>query len=222
MTVKSINELTVWTSILVIVLTLMVVGGIACGGGSTDTPTDTTYKLTHSAADTEHILSWDLIVSQCPDIGNYDRIEAFAYRGESVQITPTENFSLEQDSPAAWAGARFVRTEWEGESFRSFLVQVMFCETAEDLDELVQMLGFPVQQEGDFMTSVLESDTPMQSIQLLLAGKNFAVIIGEFASSDESLFFDREGLDELLAIARSRISALEVTPLPPEIPQREP
>jgi hypothetical protein len=207
--------------ILVSAVVFLVAGVSACGKPTPDTTTDATYKLTHSAADVEYILSWDLIVSQCPDISNYDRIAAFAYRGESVQITPTENFSLDLDSPAAWASTRFVRTEWEGKSFRSFAVQIMFSEIAEDLDELVQMRGFPDQQEGDFVTSVLESETPMQSIQLLLAGKHFAVLIGEFASSDESLFFDKEELIELLSIARDKISLSETTPLPPEIPERK-
>ena len=218
---KSIAGLTAWTSILVLVATVTVVGVIACGEATTDTPTDTPYKLTHSAADTEYILDWDLIVSRCPDIGDYDRIEAFAYRGESVKISPTENLTLDLDSPAAWASTRLVRSEWAGESFRSFAVNTMFCETAENLDELVQKLGFPVQQEGDFVTAVLESETPMRSIQLLLAGKNFIIHIGEFASAGKSLFFDKEGLDELLAIARSKISALEVTPLPPGVPERQ-
>ena len=220
-TMKRVAGLPARICILVLAVILLAAGVVACGEGATDTPTDTAYKLTHTAADTEHILSWDTIVSRCPDIGDYDRLEAFAYRGESVEITPGENLSLELDSPAAWASTRFVRTDWEGESFRSFAVQVMFSETAEYLDELVQMLGFPVQQEGDFVTAVLESETPMQSIQLFLAGKHFAVLVGEFASLDESLFFDKEGLTELLSIARSKISLVEVTPLPPEVPARE-
>jgi len=182
---------------------------------------DTAYKLTHSTADAEYILTWELIVSRCPAIAEYDRIEGFAYRGESVKISPTENLSLDLDSPAAWESTRLVRTEWAGESFRSFAVLVMFSETAEDLDELVQMLGFPVQQEEDFVTAVLESETPMQSIQMLLAGKHFAVFVGEFASSDETLFFDREGLTGLLSIARSKISMAEVAPLPSTVPARE-
>jgi hypothetical protein len=212
---------TAWTSILVLVVAIMVAGLVGCGEGTADTSPDTTHKLTHSAADAEYILGWDLIVSQCPDIGSYDRIEAFAHRGESVEIAPGENLSVDQDSPAAWASTRLVRTEWEGKDFRSFAVQVIYCETQGDLDELVQMLGLPVEQEGEFVTAALESETPMQSIQLLLAGKHFAVVMGEFASLDESLFFDKEGLEELLSVARSKISMLEATPLPPEMPERE-
>jgi hypothetical protein len=210
---------------LLLILSL-VIGAFGCASKEAPTPTPTPtptpmYELTYTAVDAEYILSWDLIVSQCPDIGNYDKIEAFAYRGESVEISPTENLTLDADSPAAWASTRFVRTEWAGGSFRSFAVQMMFSETAQDLDELVQMLGFPVQQEGDFVTADLESETPMQSIQLLLAGNHFVVLIGEFASSDQSLFFDKDELTQLLSVARSNISMTEITPLPPGIPERE-
>jgi len=219
---KRTAALTARRSVLILIVAVMAAGGISCGGGSAVTPGDTTYKLTHSAADAEYILGWDLIVSRCPDIGDYDRIEAFVYRGEAVEITGTETFSIDEDSPAAWASARLVRTEWEGESFRSFLIQVMFSETAEGLSELVQMLGYPVQEEGDFVTSVLETETPLQSIQLLLAGKQVAVIIGEFASLDESPFFNKAELMELLSIAKSNISLSEITPLPSGVPERKP
>jgi hypothetical protein len=212
---------TAWTSILVLVVAIMVAGLVGCGEGTADTSPDTTYKLTHSAADAEYILGWDLIVSQCPDIGSYDRIEAFAHRGESVEIAPGENLSVDQDSPAAWASTRLVRSEWAGGSFRSFAVQTMFSDTAEDLNELMQLLGFPIQQEGDFVTGVLASETPMQSIQILLAGKHFTILVGEFASSDQSLFFDKDELTDLISVARSNISMTEITPLPPGIPVRE-
>jgi len=220
--VRTRPRLTTMTVVVVLTVAVMAAGILSCGESSPNTPTDTTYKLTHSAADVEYILSWDMIVSQCPEIGDYDRIEAFVHRGETAQIAPGENFSLDDDSPAAWASTRLVRTEWEGESFRSFGVQVMFCETAGDLDELVQMLNFPVQEEGDFVTASLETETPLQSIQLLVAGKHFAVVIGEFATPEESFFFDKEGLMELLSIARGRISLSETTPLPPGIPERKP
>jgi hypothetical protein len=211
------------TSLLIVAL---VIGAFGCASKEAPTPTPTPtptpmYELTHTAADAEYILSWDLIVSQCPDIGNYDKIEAYVYRGGSVQITPGETFGLDADSPAAWASTRFVRTEWAGGSFRSFAVQMMFSETAQDLDEVVQMLGFPVQQEGDFVTGVLESENPMQSIQIMLSGKHFTVLVGEFASSDQSLFFDKDELTQLLSVARSNISMTEITPLPPGIPERE-
>ena len=197
--------------ILVSAVVLLVAGVAACGKS---TPT---YKLTHSPADVEYILGWDFIVSQCPDIGAYDKIEGFVYRGETMEITPGETFSLDEDSPAAWASTRFVRTEWEGGRFRSFAVGIGFYETAEGLDQELQILqtqGFSVQTEGDFVTAVHETETPMQSIQLLLVGKHVFVLIQEFASSEESLFFNKDALVELRSIAKDRISMLEITPLP--------
>jgi hypothetical protein len=204
--------------VCLLVAALLIAGVGACGKATT---TDGAYKLTHRAVDVEYILGWDFIVSQCPDIGDYEKIEGFVHRGQTMQITPGETLFLDEDSPAAWASSRFVRTEWEGGRFRSFAVSIMFCETAEGLDEIVEMLqmqGLFVQKEGDFVTGVHETETPMQTIQLLLAGKHFAVLIGEFASSDESLFFDKNALTELLSIAQSKISMSELTPLPPEIP----
>lgn len=216
--------------ILMLAVVFLVAGVVACACGkpTPDTTTNATYNLTHSAADAEYILSWDLIVSQCPDIGAYDKIEAFVHRGESVQITTGETYMLDEDSPAAWVSTRFVRTEWEGGRFLSFAVNVVFSETAEGLDEsvdeLLQTPGFweSVQEEGDFVTAVHETETPMQAIQLLLAGKHFFVLIQEFASSEESLFFDKDALIELRSIAKNKISLLEITPLPAEIPEREP
>jgi len=208
------------TIVSVLTVAIMAAGIVSCGKSTPNETTNTTYKLTHSAADVEYILSWDMIVSQCPDIGAYDRIEAFVHRGESTQISPGENFSLGDDSPAAWASTRLVRTEWVGQSFRSFMVQVTFSETAEDLDELVDMFGFTVQEEGDFVTASHETEIPLQSIELLLAGKHFAVVIGEFATPEDSFFCDKEELMELLSIAKDKISLSETTSLLPEIPQR--
>jgi len=210
-------------AISILIAALMIAGVGACGKSTT---TDGAYKLTHSAADVEHILGWDFIISQCPDIGEYEKVEGFVHRGQTMQLTTGETFSIDEDSPAAWSSTRFVRTEWEGGRFRSFGVGIGFCETAEDLDELVDELlqeqGFweSVQTEGDFMTAVHETETPMQTIQLFLAGKHFLVLIQEFASSDESLFFDKNALTELRSIAQGKISMSELTPLPPEIPGR--
>jgi len=217
---KKRSRLTTLIIISVFTVAIMAAGIISCGTSTPDETNNTTYKLTHSAADVQYILSWDMIVSQCPEIGAYDEIEAFVHRGESTQYAPGENFSLDDDSPAAWADARLARTEWVGQSFRSFMVQVSYCETAEDLDELVDMLGFTVQEEGDFVTASRETETPLQSIELLLAGKHFAVVIGEFATPEESFFCDKAELMQLLSIAKDKISLSETTPLPTEIPQR--
>ena len=190
-----------------------------------DTTTDTSYKLTHSAADAEYILSWDEIVSRCPDIDTFDKMEAFVRRGETSEFAPGEPFSLAEDSPAAWANIRGVRTKIVGNSFRSFGVWIMYYETAEELDEhveLMKMSGIPFQEEGDFVTAVLESGPPMQSVQLHIAGNQFCILFTDIASSDKSLFFGKEKLMELLPIVKSNISSLEITALPSDIPERKP
>ena len=212
--------------ILVLTVVFLVAGVVACGKPTADTTTDTTYKLTHSAADAEYILSWDSIVSRCPDIGAYDKQESFVRRGETKQISsgePSTTSTLDMDSPAAWGSTRLVETSPAAEKVRGFGVWITYCETDEYLDELMltQTSGFPVQEDGDFVTGVLEQKTPVQYVQLLLAGKHFAVLIMESASSDESLFFGKEKLMELLPTMKSNISSLEITPLPPEIPERE-
>ena len=47
---------------------------ISCGGQANLTITSpTTYQLTHSSEDAEYILNWDLIISQCSEIGEFDR-----------------------------------------------------------------------------------------------------------------------------------------------------
>jgi len=216
--------------IFVLAVVFLVTGVAACGKPTpAPTPTPTPpYELTHTAADAEYILSWDFIVSQCPDIGGFERIEGFVYRGQTMQLTTGETFSIDTDSPAAWSSYRFVRTEWEGGRFRSFAVGIGFSETAEGLDELVEQLllqapqGFwESQTEGDFVTAVHQTETPMQTIQLFLAGKHFFVLIQEFASPEEALFFDKDALIELRSIAKNKISMLEITPLPAEIPERK-
>ncbi len=203
--------------ILVTGITLLIVNYLA-----PSTTTDTSYKLTHTAADAEYILSWDSIVSRCPAVGTYDKQEFFVYRGESAQTIPGAPV-LNEDSPAAWSCLRGVRTEIVGNSFRSFGVWMWYFETDEYLNEHIQSMqtsGFPVQEDGDFVTGVLESGPPTQSVQLLLAGKHFAILFMDIASSDESLFFGKEKLMELLPTVKSNISSLEITPLPTYIPER--
>ncbi len=50
--------------ILVFAIAVMVAGVVGCGKPAPDITTDTSYKLTHSAADAEYILSWDTIVAR--------------------------------------------------------------------------------------------------------------------------------------------------------------
>ena len=210
--------LNIRTVILVLAAVLLVAGVAACG-----TSTSTDYELTHTSADAEYILSWDEIVSRCPDIGSYDKLETFVIRGETKELAPGETVSMPEDSPVAWGCLRSARIEGEGGSIRGLNVFIVFCDTDEYLDEYIQMLemgGMSFEEDGDFVTSVLAIGPPTQSVQLLVGGKQFLVLILEAASEDETLVCGKDTLEELMDIARSNISALEITPLPPEIPDR--
>ena len=205
--------------ILAIGITLLIVNYLA-----PSTTTSATYKLTYTAADAEYILSWDSVISRCPDIGTFEKMEIFVRRGETSEFAPGEPFLLAEDSPAAWANIRGVRTEIVGNSFRSFGVWTMYYETAEYLDkhiQLLQMSGIHFQEDGDFVTAVLESGPPTQSIQLHIAGKQFYILLMDIASSDKSPFFGKDKLMELLPDIKSNISSLEITPLPSDIPERK-
>jgi len=219
---KKVNSLPKKTLILILVAVIVVAVGVTAYIKFSPTTTDT-YKLTHSAADAEYILSWDEIVSRCSDIDGFDKMEAFVYRGETSEFAPGEPFSLPEDSPAAWANIRGVRTEIIGNSFRSFGVWMMYYDTAEYLDEYIELMktqGVPLQEDGDFVTAVLESGPPTQSVQLHLAGNQFYILLMDIASSDESLFFGKGKLMELLPGVKSNISSLEITPLASTIPER--
>jgi len=245
---KRIKWFPVKIFILALVAVLMVAGVTACGkstitttspittttttstattttSSATTTAPPTAYQLTHSAEDAEYILNWDFIVSKCPDIGAYDRIEAFLHRGESKQSATGETTTtMEMNSQAAWMSMRSVFTSSAGgDNFRGFSVYIAYCETAEYLDEyieLMKMSGIPFQEDGGFITAVLESGPPTQSIQLHIAGNQFYMLFLCTASSNESLFCDKDTLEELIAIAKSNITSLEITPLPADIPDR--
>jgi len=211
----------------IIFICIAIVGllsALSCVGEKTDKDA---YQLTHSIEDAEYILGWDSIISQCPDLGNFDKLGDFIHRGESKQLSTGETFAIEMDSPVAWSSVRFVRTEWTGETFRSFGIYIMYCDTNEGLDEYLQMADISsmlqvadTQEDDEFITAVVETETPMQSIQLILAGKHFFVMLGEYASPDESLFFSKDKLTELISTAKDNVDFLETTPLPSDIPER--
>jgi hypothetical protein len=224
MTLKSLGGLIKRIIVLVLIVVVVATGIVACGKSSPEKTTDTTYKLTHTAADVEYILSWDLIVSRCPEIGDFDKQESFIRRGENKQLGTGGTSSMEMDSPAAWGSMRTVMTEVKEESFRGFGVYIMYCDLDEYLDEYMssgQMSGLPFQEEGDFRIAVLESGPPTRSVQIHLVGKQFYTLLLATASSDESLFFSKEQLMELLPGVKSNISSLEITPLPSDIPERQ-
>lgn len=224
---KRINSLSKKTLILILVAVLVVVAGVVAYVKLSSTPTtDTAYNLTHTAADAEYILSWDSIVSLCPDIGDFDKMEFFVYRGGPTESTPGEPGSLPEDSPAAWVSMRGVNTNITGNSSRAFGVYIFYFDTDEYLDENIELTktsGIPLQEEGDYWTAVLESgpQTQTQSVQLHLAGNQFYVLLVDVASSDKTLFFGKVKLMELISTVKSNIASLEITPLPSEIPERE-
>jgi len=212
----------------VLALVFLVSAVMACGKSTNTTTSSTAYQLTHSPEDTEYILNWDLIVSQCPEIGGYNKQDVFVRRGESKQLSTGETFTIEMNLPVAWSSVRFVRTEPVGENFRSFGVYLMYCDTAEGLDEYLEMddikygmlQGVPIKYEGEFGAAIIETETPLKTIQFLLAGKQFVIMLMEYASPDESLFFSKDELSGLLTSAKTNINALEITPLSTDIPER--
>jgi len=128
------------------------------------------------------------------------------------------------NSPAAWASMRMVMTEVKGDSFRGFGVWIFYFETAKYLDEYMssaQTSGLPFKEEGGFMTAVMESGPPTKSVQLHVVGNQFYILFLVTASADESLFFSKEELMELLPTVKKNISSLEITPLPSDIPERK-
>jgi hypothetical protein len=220
---KDATGLTERTVLLALMAVIAATGTAACNIPDADNTGVVAYKLTHSTADAEYILSWDTIVSRCPDLGAYDKQELFIRRGESRQ-SGTGTTRIEMDSPAAWGSTRLVETLPAAEEIRGFGVWITYCEIDEYLDELLltQTSGFPVQEDGEFVTGVVETKTsPMESVQLLLAGKHFAVLIMETASSGESLFFNKDKLMEFIPGMKSRIASIGITPLPSDIPERE-
>ena len=218
----------------VVLVALLFAGFTACGKStvittsSTTTTSPTAYQLTHSLGDAEYILNWDLIVSQCPEIGGYNKQEVFVRRGESKQLSTGETLTIGINLPVAWSSVRFVMTEPVGESFRSFGIYIMYCDTVEGLDEYLEMddikygilQGVPINYEGEFGSAIIETETPLKTIQLLLAGNQFDIMLMEYATPDQSLFFSKDDLSELLSSAKTNISALEITPLPSDIPER--
>jgi len=222
-TMKRIERLSVKTRILILVAVLVVVAGVVAYAKLSSTPTNgDKYKLVHNLPDLEYIISWDTIASACPDMNDYtkyEKQEAFMGRGNAGGF-----ISLDSNSPAMWMIARVVNKITEGNSVRNLGVFMWYFETAEEFDEhmnTLQTQGIPVQKEGDILTAFVEQMTPVQTAQLVVAGNHICILIADAASPDESLFFGKEELMELLPTIKSKISSIEITPLPfPRIPRR--
>lgn len=222
---KSWRKLLAATLVVFLVAISLAIASAGCAPAANtgSTTAGSPYHLTHTASDAEHILSWETVVSRCPDLGS-DRIEAFVHRGQTAEIGPGESVSLDTSSPAAWADTRIVRVPTQDQGFaRSFIVEIMYFDTSDYLDEYVQSLqssGLIFQQDGDFVTSVVEGGSQTQSLQLLLAGKQFAVSVSELAATGQSPFCTQRNLKDLFQAAMATISSVEITSLPPGYPLR--
>ena len=200
---------------------------MACGQAPTNNTTGSSttgaHNLTHTSQDAEYILSWNILISACPDLADHSKLEGFAGRGQTVQISPDESIELDANSPAAWADTRLVRVQPSTDSYRNFGVEVMYFDKPEYMNEYLQLLeqaGLSLQTEGDFKTGVNETNTPVRVLQLLLAGKQIAVSFTETSSTGQQLLCSKEELTGLFNAIEANISSLGITPLPSVIPGR--
>jgi hypothetical protein len=225
MTMKRVERLPAKTRILILVAVLLVVAGVTAYATFASTPTNgDRYELVHNLPDLEYVLPWDTIASACPDMNDYtkyEKQEAYMGRGNAGGF-----ISLDSNSPAMWMIARVVNKITQGgmPSVRNLSVFMWYFETEEEFNEhmsALQTQGISVQTEGNLLTAVVEQETPIQSTQLVVAGNHICILIANFASPDETLFFSKEDLMDLLPTIKSKISSIEITPLPfPRIPRR--
>jgi len=212
--------------VLSVILTIvLLVAGVAACSKSSSSPTTTTsdkYKLVHNLPDLEYILSWDTIANKIPDMNDpakYDKEEAYAGRGNAAGFA-----SLSSNSPAMWLAARIVNMKSDGSRVHNLTVFLWFFDTEKELNEHIDTLknqGISVQEEGNLITAVVEQKAPVQSVQMVIAGNHLCIVIAEVASPDESLYFGKAGLEELLPTIKEKISSIEITPLPwPKIPRK--
>lgn len=207
--------------ILVLAIAITVVGIVACDKSTSTTTSGATYKLVHNLPDLEYILPWDTIEARIPDLNDYTKYqkeEAYMGRGNAGGFT-----SLDSNSPAMWAIVRMVKKLPEGTKMR-LSVDMWYFDTEKEFDEFLNMLpaqGFSVQKDGDFWTAIVAQETPMQSAKLVVAGNRICVLIDNVATPDESLVFSEGDLTALHPTLKSKISSVELTPLPyPKIPRK--
>jgi len=223
MTLNRMERLPVKISIIVLTVALLVAGVVACGkSSSTTTTTGAEYKLVHNLPDLEYVLPWDTIAARIPDMNDYtkyEKEEAYMGRGNAGGF-----ISLDSNSPAMWMIARSVNKITEGNSVRNLSVFMWYFDTQKEFDEhmnTLQTQGISVQKDGEFITAVVEQKTPVQTAQLVVAGNSLCIVIADAASPDESLVFSKADLTEMLPTIKSKISSIEVTPLPyPKIPRK--
>lgn len=185
----------------------------------------TSYKLTHTQEDAEYILNWDVIGSHCPGVNGIEKTDIFVRRGETVSFDSGQS-SLPSDSQQAWTSSCWaVIPNTEPDKFHSLGVSVSFFDsegaTEEHLKRIAGELGADVQEEGEFMTAIHETLGPTKSRKALLTGNHILVTLDEIASSGEQFFCGMEDLGQIVSSAQKKISSLEITPLPPQIPAIE-
>ena len=219
---KKMTFLSIKIFIMVLMVVLLVTGVTACGTSSSTTTGGIEYKLVHNLPDLEYVLPWDTIAARCPDMNDYtkyEKEEAYMGRGNAGGF-----ISLDSDSPAMWMIARVVNKITEGNSVRNLSVFMWYFDTGKEFDEhmdTLQTQGISVQKDGEFITAIVEQKTPVQTAQLVVAGNSLCIVIADAASPDESLIFSKEDLTEMLPTIKSKISSIEITPLPyPRIPRK--
>jgi len=222
--VNRIKSLPVKIRILISVglAAVLVIAGVMIYVNFFSTPTtDDKYELVHNLPDLEYIISWNTIEGVCPEMNNYtkyEKQEAFMGRGNAGGF-----ISLDSNSPAMWMIARVVNKITGGESVRNLIISMWYFETAAEFNEhmsTLQTQGISVQTEGDLLFTVIGQETPIQSAQLVVAGNHICISIANVASPDETLFFSQDDLMDLLPTIKSKISSIEITPLPfPRIPR---
>ena len=209
--------------ILLLTAVLLITGVTACSkSSSTTATTGLEYKLVHNLPDLEYILPWATIAARIPDMNDYTKYkkeEAYMGRGNAGGF-----ISLDSNSPAMWMVARVVNKITEGNSVRNLSVFLWYFDTEKEFDEHMNSLqtqGISVQKDGEFITAILGQNTQVQTAQLVVAGNSLCIVIADAASPDESLFFSKEDLTELIPSIKSKIASIEITPLPyPRIPRK--
>jgi hypothetical protein len=208
--------------VLLLSVVLLFAGVTACGESSSTTTTGAEYKLVHNLPDLEYVIPWDTIAARCPDINDYTKYqkeEAYMSRGNAGGF-----ISLDSNSPAMWMIVRVVNKIPEVNEVRNLSVFMWYFDTEAEYDEhlnTLQTQGISFEEDGEFITAIVEKKTPVQTAQLVVAGNSLCIVIADAASPDETLLFGREGLEELLPTIKSKISSIEITPLPyPKIPRK--
>ena len=173
------------------------------------------YELTHSQRDAEFLLSWDLIAATCPKAGEYQVNEAFARRGETVDISPEESLSVEQDAPLGWVSQRFVRVE-DPTSGQSLGVTISFFDgpgtVVKYLEALVGPMRASVAEAGGFAEASVDSKVPLRVTQRFVAGNGIILHLVETAAPDVAYLCEPASLSDLLSAAKGNMALVTANP----------